>query len=776
MFKFNNEFITDLKKFLYLVIVVSLAFTFILAIDIEPDPQLLTPWGKNLDTNDIWPEYPRPQMQRKTDWMNLNGYWNYAIADTVAGRPKEIEGEILVPFALESYLSGVERTLTGNDYLWYRKRFEVFERQENERVLLHFGAVDWETKVFVNEQEVGVHQGGFDSFYFDITDYLTEGLQELIVRVWDPSDKGTQPRGKQVQDPSGIWYTPVSGIWQTVWLEKVPSTYMTSVRITPDIDNEQIAIQGIVSGKNADRLSISILSGGKQISIDTVPAQSFLSEHVILEVNEPRLWYPKDPFLYDLKIKVLNADGQLIDSVESYFGMRKVSLEEDKNGHTRISLNNKPYFQFGLLDQGWWPDGLYTPPSEQAMLFDIEKTLDLGFNMIRKHVKVECQRYYYHCDKMGVLVWQDMPNGNYKNDLRIEAWETEDVTRPAESAKQFELELKEMIDEFYSFPSIIVWVPFNEGWGQYDTERITNWIIKYDSTRLVDSPSGWADRGVGHIVDAHIYPGPGMEPVEENRASVIGEFGGLGLPVEGHLWSDKENWGYLTFKDSSTLQVEFDKLIRGLQALTTKGLSAAIYTQTTDVEGEVNGLLTFDRKKVKVNTESTRALINTLYNFDYQVVDYVSSAETQPQSWNLCAQSEDNDHVQGCSGSNTIYTPISSFQNPFINASSSFDSNKLLISKKFMVDEVPERLYLSHFTLNTEATIFLNNKEVVKIVPRGGRVRHYTISDISSELSQVLTGENQITVQLKKLNDESSFDVGLFGNIKSQPNKIQETK
>ena len=578
--------------------------------------KVATPWAGQVDPNAPLPEYPRPQMVRET-WMNLNGLWDYAI------RPKDsdetsaaYDGKILVPFAIESALSGVGKTVGKENVLVYRHAVTLPRAFRNKKVLLHFGAVDWKCDVWVNGVAVGSHTGGYDPFYFDITSALKRsGSQEFRVTVWDPTDEGPQPRGKQVNVPKSIWYTSVTGIWQTVWLEAVPDTYIQSIRLTPDLDNEELALQAKVSDlRPGDRLRISAWDGTQKIA-----EQDSETVNISLSVPAAKVWSPADPFLYDLRIS-LTRKGKTIDEVRSYFGMRKISVAPDGNGIQRMVLNNEMLFQYGPLDQGWWPDGLYTAPTDEALLFDIQKTKDLGFNMIRKHVKVEPARWYYHCDRAGMLVWQDMPSGDMGN-----RWNSRpgvigvgtEKQRSPESEKIFRDEWKSIMDANINSPSIVVWVPFNEAWGQFKTEDIVEWTMSYDPTRLVNAASGGNFHGVGHILDIHNYPEPAMPDPKlfgKEQVLVLGEYGGLGLPVEGHTWQDKDNWGYQSFSTPADLLSKYEDFLDRFLPLIKKGLSAAVYTQTTDVEIETNGLMTYDRKVVKMAEDRLRQMHRKLYD------------------------------------------------------------------------------------------------------------------------------------------------------------------
>lgn len=568
--------------------------------------RIKTEWGEKLDPQHVLPEYPRPQMTRaqvQDGWQNLNGLWDYAILP--AGEtPEKYDGQILVPFAVESSLSGVGKSLGDKNELWYNRTFTVSPKWNGKRVLLHFGAVDWKADVWVNGICVGTHTGGFTPFEFDITAALKKGGNELTVRVWDPTDAGYQPRGKQVNRPEGIWYTPVSGIWQTVWLEAVPQQYIRNIRTTPDLDRKSLRVETSACGAQpGDVVEVRLYDNGTKVA----EGRALSGAAVELNVAEPKLWSPASPFLYDMEVALVR-NGRKVDEVQSYTAMRKFSVGRDENDIVRLELNNEPVFQFGPLDQGWWPDGLYTAPSDEALAFDIVKTKELGYNMIRKHVKVEPARWYYHCDREGILVWQDMPSGDMGNKWEMHTYNGgTDKNRTQESKDNFSKEWKEIMNLCMSSPSVVVWVPFNEAWGQFDTERIVNWTMEYDPSRLVNPASGGNHRPCGHMLDLHNYPGPAMKLFDPQRVNVLGEYGGIGLPMEGHLWWNKRNWGYVQFKTPEEVTAEYEKYAKSLIKYVRLGFSGAVYTQTTDVEGEVNGLFTYDRKVMKVLPERLKA-------------------------------------------------------------------------------------------------------------------------------------------------------------------------
>jgi beta-galactosidase/beta-glucuronidase len=567
--------------------------------------KIRTSWSEKIDVAHVLPEYPRPMMER-SDWINLNGIWDYTIQKEGTTEPAKFDGSILVPFAVESSLSGVQKTVGKDNELWYKRLFQVPQRWKSKRILLHFGAVDWKADIWINDIKIGSHKGGYTPFYFDITPFLNKSAdQKLVVRVWDSTNTGFQPRGKQTDKPGGIFYTAVTGIWQTVWLEPVPEKYITTVKSIPNIDKGQLNIGIEASGTTVgEYFEAKIFEGTKLIAT----TKASVSETADLTVPEAKLWSPETPFLYDLQISLI-SNGVVTDQVKSYFAMRKISTQRDDDGIVRLQLNNKDYFQFGPLDQGWWPDGLYTAPSDEALRYDIQKTRDFGFNMIRKHVKVEPARWYTHCDRLGILVWQDMPSGD-----RSPQWQSQqyfngsEFVRSAESEANFRNEWREIINLLVSNPSVVCWVPFNESWGQFKTREIVEWTKGYDPSRLVNPASGGNHYAVGDMLDLHNYPAPKMYLYDGQRANVLGEYGGIGMAVQGHLWATDKNWGYIQLKDSKAVTDEYVKYGEQLLKLIKGGFSAAVYTQTTDVEGEVNGLMTYDRKVIKIDENLVREI------------------------------------------------------------------------------------------------------------------------------------------------------------------------
>jgi len=585
---------------------------------------IITEWAAAIDPAAPLPEYPRPQMVRP-DWQNLNGLWNYAVTAREASRPAAFDDEILVPFAIETALSGVKRSLLPDQRLWYRRSFTIPEAWSDKRILLHFEAVDWQCACSVNGKEMGEHTGGYVPFCLDITGALQAGENEIVAAVWDPTDRHWQQKGKQVLDPKTIYYTATSGIWQTVWLEPVsPDNHIERLRLLPDIDSECLEVQVLASCGGKVRLTAS--SRGEEIS----QTEGALAQPLRLPVPKPRLWCPEDPFLYDLKAEILEGD-QVVDSVHSYFGMRKVSTGVGPSGHKRIFLNGKPIFLHGPLDQGYWPDGGMTPPSDEAMVFDIDKTLQLGFNTTRKHVKVEPRRWYYHADRLGLIVIQDMVSGGAdmltdKEVAMVVALNRhrKDTTKKAlrkswrdttESREDFERELFEVIDHLFSVPCITIWVPFNESWGQFDGARIAGLVGQHDPSRLVDHASGWQDQGAGDFNSRHTYLIKLKRPSKKDaRIYFVSEYGGYNFQEKGHLWDEQSKFGYKMFKDKQALAGAYARLIRDqLIPLISRGLGAAVYTQFSDVEIESNGFFTYDRKILKIDREKILVLNREIY-------------------------------------------------------------------------------------------------------------------------------------------------------------------
>lgn len=598
------------KNFLIALLALSMSGTALAQWKPSGD-RIKSTWAEQVDPTRVLPEYPRPIMERN-QWQNLNGLWEYAIRPKGETTPAHFDGQILVPFAAESSLSGVQKTVGDNNELWYSRTFTVPAKWKGSDVLLHFGAVDWKADVWVNDVYLGEHRGGFSPFSFNITPMLQKGNNKVVVKVWDPTDSGYQPRGKQVNRPDGIWYTPVTGIWQTVWMEPVAASHIERVKTTPNIDSKRLIVEvETTNTQPTDVVTVELKEAGKVVATGKAVA----GKPVELTVNDMKLWSPGSPFLYDMNV-TLSSNGKIADAVKSYTAMRKYSTRQGDDGITRLQLNNKDIFQFGPLDQGWWPDGLYTAPTDEALLYDVQKIKDFGYNMVRKHVKVEPARWYTHCDRLGLIVWQDMPNG----DRGPERWQThqyfdhKEVVHTEESETNYRREWKEIIDLLYSNPCIGVWVPFNECWGQFKTPEIAAWTKQYDPSRLVNPASGGNHYDCGDILDLHHYPGPNLFLYNPTTVTVLGEYGGIGLVMQDHLWMPDRNWGYVKFNSPEEVTNEYIKYADELLNLIPKGFSAAVYTQITDVEGEVNGLITYDRKAIKVDEARLREINQKVCN------------------------------------------------------------------------------------------------------------------------------------------------------------------
>ena len=600
-----------------------------------PADGLKTRWASEVDPSAPHPEYPRPQMVR-ADWMNLNGLWDYSITPSEAGYGKP-DGQILVPFCAESALSGVGRHVGSANALWYERSFKLPRAWKGKEVLLHFGAVDWKADVWVNGVKVGEHTGGYTPFCFNITSALKRsGKQVVRVRVWDSSDEGFQPRGKQIEHTHGIWYTPVTGIWQTVWLEPVGSAYVVSYYPKWDEASGTLSL-GIEAEGSFDQARVQLfdgkgLIGDKGASPSGTPLLETAAKDGVcsFEIEKPRLWSPDSPNLYGLRITLLKG-GKVVDSVDGYTALRTVSVLSDPkpdrntNSYKRIGLNGQRTFFFGPLDQGWWPDGLYTAPTDEALKFDILKTKQWGWNMIRKHIKVEPARWYWWCDALGVSVWQDMPciadhssktNAYRKPEIaamQSNEWQRDsfiggtDCTVPQEWKDNYYKEWGEIISFLKGFQCITVWVPFNEAWGQFDTPEVVRFTREQDPSRLVNEASGGNYAFAGDIIDTHHYASPAMNNFEASFINVLGEYGGLGYPVPGHLWKQDGSWGYgKVFESGRQLQAMYERFADMLKVFISTGCAAAVYTQTTDVEIEVNGIMTYDREIVKMDEQRLR--------------------------------------------------------------------------------------------------------------------------------------------------------------------------
>ncbi|MCE9552693.1 MAG: beta-galactosidase [Planctomycetes bacterium] len=724
---------------------------------------IMTPWAKDVSPDKALPEYPRPQMVRK-HWTNLNGLWDYAITDLDSGVPQKWDGRILVPFAIESALSGVGKNVGPEKALWYHRAFAKPELEKGGRLLLHFGAVDWLTQVYVNGKLLGQHRGGYDPFSFDVTEALTDAKeQSLVLRVWDPTDAGSQPRGKQVINPGGIFYTSVTGIWQTVWLEPVPTAHIRSLKITPQVDDSAVDI--VVNAPAGQPVQIDVLDGGKLIA----KGEGISGKPVQVKVPEAKLWSPDSPHLYDLVVRLGKTD-----EVKSYFGQRKIEMRKDEAGIPRMYLNNKVLFQMGPLDQGWWPDGLYTAPTDAALKFDVEMMRKMGFNMARKHVKAEPARWYYWADKLGLMVWQDMPSMMVRGERHnVRPGLPHDANLTAQESLDYHTELKALIDANVNAPSIVVWVPFNEGWGQHDTNAVLQWTKKYDPTRLVDGPSGWEDRGGGDLKDMHNYPGPGMFPVMKDRVSVLGEFGGLGLQVPNHLWQLDKNWGYRSFKTKEELAENYRQLVAKLKPLIARGLAAAVYTQITDVEVEVNGLLTYDRQ-LKVDPAELAKWHAELYLPPPKVSALVPTGEQSGKVWSYTTErpadgwekpgfAADAKWKQGESGFGTKETRNTVVRTVW-NTPEIWLRREVTLDKPVDADKLALSIYHDE-----DAEVYFNGVLAAKL---SGYLFDYTVTPVTAEGAKALrAGRNTIAIHCRQSGGGQYIDVGLLSLEKAEPAK-----
>lgn len=725
------------ENFLKLIIVGWMAF-FITSISFAASQsewrpagnKIMTRWGKQVTPENVWREYPRPQLQR-TEWINLNGLWNYAI--TPIGEtavPQQFDGEILVPFCVESSLSGVGARFTPDKKLWYHTEFSIDPKWARKNILLHFGAVDWACEVWVNDKKVGEHKGGSDAFSFDITSSLKKsGTQKLIVAVTDPTSEGSQARGKQDLDNSkSIWYTPVSGIWQTVWMEPVTTTHIASVYPTSDIDKGTVTLTTQIAGKRGgERLLLTVYDNGKPIVSEEYSADT----PITFNVPNMKLWSPENPHLYHFDL-TLKSGRKELDKTKSYFAMRKISKVQDVGGKYRIALNNEIRFLYGYLDQGWWPDGLLTPPSAEAMRYDLEFAKESGANVLRKHIKVEPALYYYYADSLGMLLWQDMPSGfawQEKAQAHVrEDWKT-DWIRPKESARQWEAELKAMLDNLRFFPSVAIWCVFNEGWGQYDTQRIVDWVSEYDPTRIIDGVSGFADRNVGDMRDLHHYPEVAMMPTEDfpGRILTLGEFGGYGLAVEDHIWMvSNKNWGYKNIDNYAILKSDYSRLIEDLQASISAGFAAAIYTQITDVEREVNGLMTYDREVIKIPLDELKKIHDQLYKI------------TPAKEVVLVS---DHRRGEGFKSISLNDAPAQRVKNPIKRVRL---GTKITSVESFNVDYLPKTLCL-HTHIEGDIQLFINGKFVEKFTDLRAK-KLFRVINLSKHIKELHTGINEIKI------------------------------
>lgn len=702
----------------------------------------MTRWAAEVGPTNALPEYPRPQLVR-SEWLNLNGLWDYAITPDSIAKPPPFTGRILVPFPVESALSGVMTSLDEHSRLWYHRDFIAPDSWRGRHVRLHFGAVDWHCQVWVNGRDIGQHEGGYDSFSFDITDALRwTNAEEIVVRVTDPTE-GDQPRGKQSRKPEGIFYTPTSGIWQTVWLEPVPAVCVDRLKTTADVDARSVRLRVAVNDLSEElRIEAVAHADGREAGrIAGAP-----NSELILSLSDVHLWSPDDPFLYELKV-TLKAGPRILDTVSSYFGMRKISLRKDQQEFTRIALNDQFVFQIGTLDQGYWPDGIYTAPTDEALRWDIEFLKTSGFNLARKHVKVEPERWYYWCDKLGILVWQDIPSGN---------------NATPDGRRGFENEMFRIVDSLENHPCVVTWVLFNEGWGQYDTKPLAERLRQRDPSRLVDNASGWTDMRAGDLIDMHNYPGPDSPAPEPHRAAVLGEFGGFGLSVSGHTWSSN-CWGYKMLADDRELVERYARAMTQVRKLhDLRGLSAAIYTQNADVETECNGLQTYDRKVSKIAPDLLLAANRSglsetpekviLANGLFGRTKWRYTTDQPPENW-AQPDFDASNWKEGVGGFGSTPTP-----GVFLNTS--WGTSDIWLRRQFNVapEDFP-RMKLQVFH-DEDAEIYLNGALAARLT---GYITEYGLFEIASLATSALKpGENTLAVHCHQSTGGQGIDVGIL--------------
>ncbi|MBS0198069.1 MAG: beta-galactosidase [Planctomycetes bacterium] len=724
--------------------------------DWKPVPgHIMTRWAKDVKPEQPWPEYPRPQFVRER-WLNLNGLWNYSVTPKDADKPGAQAGKVLVPFPIESALSGVGKPLSPDDRLWQWRTFTVPAEWKDQRIVLHCGAVDWKARVVVNGHVIGEHTGGYDPFSFDITDALKDGENELIVSAVDPTDTGGQPRGKQWLTPGGIWYTRTSGIWQTVWMEPVPPVAIKAVHASPDATTGEVVVT-VETTAPGEGLGIVLEAKGTRAGEGAVHNSAAL--HATLKLSTVCPWSPDSPDLYDLDVRLIR-NGQTLDTVKTYFAVRDVKMAPDAQGVNRLLLNGKPLFHFGPLDQGFWPEGIYTPPTDEAMKFDIEAVKKMGGNMLRKHVKVEPDRFYYWCDRLGIMVWQDMPSPFFKG-------KDENSKLPPlsdEWKSNFEHELKALIDTHRDHPSIVMWVPFNEGWGQNDLEwakGVVNQVKHWDPSRLVNCTSGWTDTGNGDVHDIHDYPGPSSPPTEPHRAAVLGEFGGLGLPVQNHTWVDKNNWGYVSYKDQKELTDAYVGLIDRIPVLIGQGLCAAVYTQTTDCEIECNGWLTYDREVWKIDPDRAAAVTKKLYGPVPTVKTIIATAPTAHATWKYTTDKPADGWFAPDFGDQSWKSGTGSFgthHTPGAHIGTEWNTSDIWIRRTFDlgVDLNNPRLLIHH---DEDAEVYIDG---VLAGTFKGYTSAYALEPIAPEAAAKLTkGKHTLAIHCHQTNGGQNIDAGI---------------
>jgi hypothetical protein len=709
---------------------------------------LLSKFAKDVNPNNVLPEYPRPQMVR-AKWMNLNGLWQYQPGTSSnENLPKgKLSSQILVPFAVESALSGV---MEHHERLWYKRNFIIPKDWKGENILLHFGAVDFESEVFINGKSFGIHKGGYDPFSFDITSAIkNSGPQEVVVRVFDPTDNGGFPRGKQTLNPHGIMYTSVTGIWQTVWIEPVPANNISDIKIVPDIDKSVVKL--IVHTENdAAALSVSIKIHDGEKLIQTAIGET--NSEIVIPVRNEKLWSPDNPFLYDLSISIIK-DNKIVDHISSYFGMRKIAVTDDGD-YKKIFLNNKFLFETGPLDQGFWPDGIYTAPTDAALKYDLETMKKISFNMVRKHIKVEPYRWYYWTDKLGLLVWQDMPSANSYTEH----------TPPVDTA-EYESELRRMIATHINSPSIIMWDLFNEGQGQHNTAGLVKIVNELDPSRLVNQASGGGFFDAGDILDIHSYPAPAC-PASKTQALACGEYGGIGYNINDHVWN--KGFGYVMINDQKAYDSLYNEFANDLIVFkTNNGLSAAVYTQITDVETELNGLLTYDREVFKGDMKKIRASNRNVINKKLYLTTVLPSSQIESRTWKYTfekpgttnwfgANFDDSKWPSGEAGFGTKETPGTVVRTVW-NTKNIWLRQEFMLNDLSTIDKDKLMLYLHH---DDDCEVYING---VKAADVKNYTSGYTMVSMNDAAKNALrtNGKNVIAIHCLQKEGGQYIDAGI---------------
>ncbi len=737
---------------------VSVAFFFLITVSLHAQPAqgwelkkavLMTKYAQDVKPDKVLPEYPRPQLVRQK-WMNLNGLWQFQPGtDSLETLPKgNLSRTILVPFPVESALSGV---MEHHERLWYRKKFTVPNDWKGQEVLLHFGAVDYESEVFINGKSLGVHKGGYDPFSFDISPYLTaSGQQVIAVRVFDPTDKGGFPRGKQTLNPRGIMYTSVTGIWQTVWLEPVPKTGISDIKITPDVDQSLVRLTVNTSESLAGEAVRVTVKDGQKI-VKTVNGKS--NTEISVPVPNAKLWSPDQPFLYDLQISLVKGNTTT-DAVTSYFGMRKISVENE-DGFKKLFLNNKFLFEIGPLDQGFWPDGGYTAPTDEALKYDLQMTKNFGFNMVRKHIKVEPYRWYYWADKLGLMVWQDMPSAN-------------SYTRntPPVDTVAYASELTRLVQTHWNSPCIIMWVIFNEGQGQHNTSGLVKMVRELDPSRVINQASGGGHFGVGDVMDIHSYPPPAAPAPSATQALACGEYGGIGFVIPGHIWAQQPT--YIFINNEKEYLDLYDTYANDLVMYkTSKGLSAAVYTEITDVEAELNGLLTYDRVVVKGAVEKIRTSNSNVINKKLYLTDVLPSSEKEAHTWNYTLDKPDSTTwfttAFDASSWKTGEAGFGSAGTPGVKPGTTWDTKDIWIRREFTLGEAAgikkENLVLNIYH-DDDCEVYING---VKAASATGHTSGYSMMPINQAGKDALkfNGKNVIAIHCHQNRGGQYIDAGI---------------